>query len=175
MLLRHKPVLLLVPTSLIFCWMIESQSVIDGASQPYCMPVQVHRSTSLNLYVGLARKWMFTWKWHRKKVHQYTEEILLNLKDLLCLSWKNYAYYPRRLCRSASVVRLSPLFVSLFVCSTTQRVIQLQTDRAKLRRRLCAINSLRRLWVTEMTFKRHSRSSGMTRFDRAPMIPVGFL
>jgi len=24
--------------------------------------------------------------------------------------------------------------------------------------------------VTEMTFKRHSRSSGMTQFDRAPMI-----
>jgi len=27
-----------------------------------------------------------------------------------------------------------------------------------------------RKWVTEMTFKRHSRSSGMTQFDRAPTI-----
>jgi len=70
------------------------------------------------------------------------------------------------------------------------------TDRAKLHTRLCAKNSLRvlalqptklqvrsfirskdieryqkiRKWITEMTFKRHSRSSGMTRFDRAPMI-----
>jgi len=27
-----------------------------------------------------------------------------------------------------------------------------------------------RKWVTKMTFKRHSRSPGMTRFDRTPMI-----
>jgi len=27
-----------------------------------------------------------------------------------------------------------------------------------------------RKWVTEMTFKRHSRLSGMTRFDRVLMI-----
>jgi len=74
------------------------------------------------------------------------------------------------------------------------------TDRAKLCTHLCAKNSLRRLAlakdylpskfqvrsfirfkdiescqkirkrVTEMTFKRHSRSSGMTQFYRAPMI-----
>jgi len=26
------------------------------------------------------------------------------------------------------------------------------------------------VWVTEITFKRHSMSSGMTRFDKAPVV-----